>query len=57
MKITKLISEDEMITEFLRAEIDSTRFGKFITGVLEKKKKSKALIRNPNIKNKSENLF
>ena len=46
-----------MIAEFLRAEIDSTRFGKWIISALEKKKKSKTIVRNPNIKNRSENLF
>lgn len=57
MKILKKISENEMIAEFLKGEIKSKRFGKDITGALEKEKKSKNIIIGPNLNNKRENTF
>ena len=57
MKILKKISEDEMIIEFLKAEINSKRFGKTIIDALNKKKKSKNIIINPNLEDKKENQF
>ena len=55
MKLIKQIPEDEMIAEFLRAEINSTRFGKDIIDALKRKKKSKDIVTNPDLSNNSEN--
>jgi hypothetical protein len=57
MKILKKISEDEVIAEFLKGEINSKRFGKDIINALKKKKKSKNIVINPDLRNKSENKF
>lgn len=55
MKILEQITEDDVIAEFLKSEINSKRFGKRIIKAL--KKKSKSVITNPNPKNKKENRF
>src|SRR5271157_463585 len=55
MKILKQITEDEMIAEFLKAEINSKRFGKRIIKALNTKPKT--IITKPNLKNKKENQF
>jgi hypothetical protein len=57
MKILKKISEDEVIAEFLKGEINSKRFGKDIINALKKEKKSKNIVINPDLRNKSENKF
>ncbi len=55
MKILKQTTEDEVIAEFLRSEINSKRFGKRIVEAL--KNKPKKIITNPNLENKGENQF
>jgi len=56
MKIIGQISEDEVISEFLMGEVNSSRFGKNIINNLKKDKKPKKIIIKPNLKNKKENL-
>ncbi|MEK6951512.1 MAG: hypothetical protein AABX29_00700 [Nanoarchaeota archaeon] len=55
MKILKQITEDEVIAEFLKSEINSKRFGKRIVNAL--KNKSKRIITTPDLENKKENQF
>ena len=57
MKIIKRISEDEMIAEFLKAEINSPRFGKKIIDSLKKDKKTKKILIKPDLKNPNENIY
>lgn len=54
-KELKEISEDEVISEFLKSEINSQRFGKRIINALGKN--SKRIITNPNLNNSKENQF
>ena len=56
MKLIGQISEDEVISEFLMGEVNSSRFGKNIINNLKKDKKPKKIIIKPNLKNKKENL-
>lgn len=55
MQILEQITEDEFIAEFLKAEINSKRFGKSIIEGL--KSYSKEIILNPNLKKREENKF
>ena len=55
MKILEQITEDEFVAEFLKAEINSKRFGKPI--IEDLKEHSKEIILNPNLKNEEENKF
>ncbi len=57
MKIIKQIFEDEVIAEFLKGEINSSRFEKNILDNLKRDKKSKRILLNPNLENKNENLY
>ncbi len=57
MNILRKISENEMISEFLRAEISSTRFGKKILQELSKINQPKSLILKPDLDNNKENVF
>lgn len=57
MEILKQITEDEVIAEFLKSEINSKRFGERITEALHRKKTSKRVVANPNLRNKKENQF
>ncbi|MEK6819647.1 MAG: hypothetical protein AABY03_00415 [Nanoarchaeota archaeon] len=57
MKIIKKISEDEMISEFLKGEVNSPRFGKKIIDSLKRDKKDKRILLNPNLNNKNENIY
>jgi len=51
------ISEEEVIANFLKAEIDSKRFGKRIHNILKEDKKSKNIIISPDLNNKQENRY
>ncbi|MDO8538161.1 MAG: hypothetical protein Q7S21_04715 [archaeon] len=51
------ISEDKMISEFLKAEINSKRFGKKILNALRKRRKTKRIVLSPNLKDKKENQY
>jgi len=57
MKIKEQLSEDEVIAEFLKGEINSKRFGKKILDILKKDVKSKRILSNPNLENKKENMY
>ncbi len=57
MKKTKDITEDEMISVFLKAEIDSSRWSASIVKLLEKACKNRAIIDNPNINDGDENTY
>ena len=57
MKIIRKVSENKMIFEFLKAEINSTRFSKSILAELGKIKQPKSLILKPNLDNKKANTF
>jgi hypothetical protein len=55
MKILNQIEEVEVISEFLKSEINSKRFGKQILYAL--KNKSKKIITNPDLNNEKDNQF
>lgn len=55
MEILKQITEDEVIAEFLKSEINSKRFGKRMVDALMNK--TRRIITNPNLENKEENQF
>jgi hypothetical protein len=57
MEIKEQVSEDEVIAEFLKGEINSKRFGKKILDILTKDKKEERILLNPNLENKKENLY
>ncbi|HTK03752.1 MAG TPA: hypothetical protein VL401_03240 [Alphaproteobacteria bacterium] len=57
MKIVKKISEDEMIAAFLKAEINSDRFGSGISSLLEKHTLDRKILDTPDLENKLENSF
>ena len=57
MRITKGISEDEMIAVFLKGEIGSFRFGEKIIKYLELDNQNRKIIDNPNIDNNEENKY
>lgn len=55
MKIVKDLNEDEMIIAFLKAEIDSVRFGSLYNQLLLLLGTDRSIIDNPNINNIQEN--
>jgi len=55
MKLVNKISEDEVIAEFLKAEINSKRFSNSIIQALKNHKVT--ILTNPNTKNKEENVI
>lgn len=57
MKKIRDISEDEMISVFLKAEINSSRWSASIIKLLEKAGKSRALIDTPDINVGDENAY
>jgi hypothetical protein len=57
MKILEDITEDEMILNFLIAELDSKRFGHHISNKLKNDKISQDIIRKANLNNKEENMY
>ncbi|MDO8537878.1 MAG: hypothetical protein Q7S21_03245 [archaeon] len=57
MKTIRKISENEMIAEFLKAEINSSRFRKKILNKLKKDKKSKKIVLKPKLSNQKENQY
>lgn len=57
MKKQKNISEDEMIAVFLRAEINSNRFGDHILERLKKYNSHRGIIDNPNLEDRLENKY
>jgi len=57
MKIINNITEDEMISIFLKGEIQSFRFGEKILKQLEKDEKDRSVIDKPDILSKEENEY
>ncbi|MCL5784102.1 MAG: hypothetical protein M1142_01965 [Patescibacteria group bacterium] len=57
MRKIRDITEDEMISVFLKAEINSNRFGKHILDRLQRDSKSRDLIEFPNLNNVEENQY
>ena len=57
MKKIRDISEDEMISTFLKAEIDSSRWSASIIKLLEKAGKNRTMIDTPDINNGDENAY
>ena len=57
MKIIGDVSEEEMVSEFLRAEANSSRFEKKVLKNLRKDKISKKILLKPNIKDRKENQY
>jgi len=51
----KPIEEDEMVLDFLQAEFFSSRFSKFIQGLIQKNKVDERIIIEPNLKSTREN--
>ncbi|HEY4347623.1 MAG TPA: hypothetical protein VGM80_08530 [Gaiellaceae bacterium] len=51
------MSEDEMIATFLRAEIDSARYGEKLGGLLAGAGHDPAVLRNPDLTNVRDNAF
>ena len=57
MRVIEPITEEEMVAEFLRGEITSTRWSECITGPLLRDSKERGLIENPDVKNHEENRY
>lgn len=57
MKIIEEVSEDVMISEFLRAEINSSRFGRRITENLKVDGKNRKIVTKPNLNDNLENKY
>ena len=55
MELIEKINEDEMISDFLKAEYFSERFGEVLRKLVEKHGAKSTLITKPNLKNASEN--
>lgn len=55
MKAIRASSEDEMIAEFLSAELTSARFGRQILDALKECGAPEGMVRNPDLHNKKEN--
>jgi hypothetical protein len=57
MKLIETISENEMVLAFLKAEIDSPRFGSHVKQGLVSQNSTRDIIDNPDLQNDSENLI
>ncbi len=57
MILVKPTTEADMIAVYLRSEIDSKRFGKYILNLLEKNKQNRAIIDHPDITSAEENEY
>lgn len=57
MEILEQISEDQVIAEFLKGEINSKRFGKKILRILDQDNRVHSVILNPNFNNEQDNLY
>ncbi|MFS8158790.1 MAG: hypothetical protein ACMG6E_00995 [Candidatus Roizmanbacteria bacterium] len=57
MKKIKEITDDEMISVFLKTEISSNRWSKAIIDLLEKDQKDRAIVDNPNLTSREENNY
>ncbi len=57
MEILENISEDEMIAIFLKAEINSSRFSKFILDILRNDGKERDIVTNPNTNSREDNEY
>lgn len=57
MKIIKKISENEMVTAFLRAEINSKRWQKNILSFLQADKVNRNIVDSPNVMDVDENKY
>jgi hypothetical protein len=55
MKIIREITDDEMISVFLKAEINSDRFGPTVLSFLQKYNLNRGIVDNPNIENREDN--
>ena len=55
MKIIRNSSEDEMLLEYLKSEINSKRFGERLKKTLNELNISKDILLNGNLENKYEN--
>lgn len=55
MKIIREITDDEMISVFLKAEINSDRFGPVVISFLQKYNLDRNIVDNPDIENQEEN--
>jgi hypothetical protein len=57
MRIVEIVSERVMVAEFLRAEIDSPRWGANILDRLNQDGRSRALVDNPNLLDDAESSY
>ena len=55
MRIIQDIQENDMVAAFLRAEVDSYRFGPLLADQLRNKKISPSILRKPDVRNDTEN--
>lgn len=55
MRIIQDIQENDMVAAFLRAEVDSHRFGPLLADHLRNKKISPSILRKPDVRNDTEN--
>ena len=55
MRIIQDIQENDMVAAFLRAEVDSPRFGPLLADQLRSKKISPSILREPDVRNDMEN--
>jgi hypothetical protein len=57
MRILETVSERAMVAAFLRAEIDSPRWGATILDRLNQDGRSRAVVDNPNLLDDTENIY
>jgi hypothetical protein len=57
MRLSQIISADEMVAHFLRTEIHSSRFESAILDLLAKDGKDRALVDSPDLHDPSENAY
>lgn len=55
MRIIQDIQENDMVAAFLRAEVDSPRFGPLLADQLRNKRISPSILRKPDVRNDTEN--
>jgi len=57
MKIIRDITENEFVSEFLKGEIDSLRFGATIREISKRDHKNTSVVTNPDLKSEIENKY
>lgn len=57
MRLLGPVSEDEVISAFLRAEVDSERYGEKLRGLLARDRREPRVLRHPDLASERENRY